>query len=137
MNKVKEYISVNGNDFLMKTDVSESEINAAQDLLGFKFDSDYDAYLAQYGLLSYESMETIGLGVDQASYRNVVGATLEAVKQWKQFPSDAVIFEDIGENNYIIYIMYKGVYQFSPSTIDIISKSLEEYLLLRFSEVSN
>ncbi|MFT5717145.1 MAG: hypothetical protein ACI9T7_001331 [Oleiphilaceae bacterium] len=137
MNKVKEYIAAKEHDFLFKADVSQDEIIAAQDTLGFKFDSDYDNYLAQYGLLSYESMETMGLGVDQTSYRNVVTATLEAVKQWEQFPSNAVILEDIGEGNYVIYIMHKGAYQFSPSAIEVISSSLEEYLLLRFSEVSN
>lgn len=136
MEKVKVYINDNYHDFLMKIDVSKDEIIIAQDKLGFKFDSDYCSYLAQYGLLSYKSIEIMGLGVSPTSYRNVVTATLEAVDQWDNFPSNAVIFEDIGEENYAIYIMNKGVFQFSPQSLELISDSLEEYLLLRFSEVS-
>ncbi|PKG85451.1 hypothetical protein CXF85_07695 [Colwellia sp. 75C3] len=135
MNKVKEYIEAKKHDFLMKTGVSKSEVNAAQDKLGFIFDADYTYYLANYGLLSYESMETFGLGVPMTSYRNIVTATLNVMKEYKSFPTNAVVIEDIGEDNYVIIVMDKGVFQFSPNSLDLISDNLEDYLLLRFSEV--
>ena len=136
MKKINEYISVHDDDFIMKINVSQDEIIKSQSQLGFKFDYDYNYYLSEYGLLSYESLETMGLGVPSTSSLNVVTATLEAAKAWPNFPSGAVVFEDIGEGNFVVYIMNKGVYQFSPSSLDLITNTIEEYLLLRFSEVS-
>jgi len=136
MKKVKEYIVTNKHDFLMKNGASTDEINTAQEKLGCKFNTDYIYYLANYGLLSYESMETFGLGVPMTSYRNVVTATLNLMNECKSFPINAVVIEDIGEDNYVIDVMEKGIFQFSPNSLEQISTSLEEYLLLRFSEVS-
>ena len=133
---VKEYILADESNFLTKVGVSSKEVDIAEGELGFEFDSDYKKYLIQYGLLSYKSMETMGLGVKYSSYRNVINATKEVLQRCESFPSNAVIFEDIGEENYSIYIMNKGMYQFSETSIDHISNTIEEYLLLRFAEVT-
>ncbi|MBA6350074.1 SMI1/KNR4 family protein [Colwellia sp. BRX8-9] len=135
MNRVEKYINENTKDFLIKGSTPKSEISDAQLKLGFSFDFEYTTYLNNYGILSYESMEILGLGVPDSSYLNVVTSTLKAIAEWGQFPQNAVVLENIGEDNYAIMIMDKGVFQFSPSSLDLITNTLESYLLLRFSEV--
>jgi len=136
MKKVDEYIKANINNFLIKTGVLGSDISNAEKALCFEFDKDYLYFLTNYGLISYESMEIKGLGVGNSSFFNAVSLTLDIKKQWDSFPINTVVLEEIGENNYVVYTMDKGVYQFSPQSLELIKATLEEYLLMRFFEVS-
>ena len=135
MQNVEKYIQANKGDFIVKGDVSEKEIKAAEQKLAFAFDNSFKTYLKQYGIISYNSLETIGLGVSASSYLNVVTATLEIKKKYTSFPKNSVIFEDIGEDNYVIYTMKKGVFQWSPNNKIKIDDTLEKFLLKRFNEV--
>ena len=133
MNKVQDYISKHKNDFILKENQSKETILNAESKLGFKFDKDYSEYLKKFGLVSFKSIEIFGLGVKENSHLNVVKNTLE-LKEEEKFPNDSVVLEYIGEANYIIYIMNKGVFQYSYNSLSLITDSFEEYLLLRFSE---
>ncbi len=136
MNKVKELINKNSENFIIKSNQSESVISEAEQKLGFKFDSIYEEYLKELGSISFESMECLGLGRSDSSYLNVVNITKEIINAEKSFPNNAVVLEDIGEGNCVIYIMNKGVFQYSVSSLDLITKTIEEYLLMRFKEMS-
>lgn len=133
MNKVQDYISKHKNDFILKENQSKETILNAESKLGFKFDKDYSEYLKKFGLISFKSIEIFGLGVKENSHLNVVKNTLE-LKEEEKFPNDSVVLEYIGEANYIIYTMNKGVFQYSYNSLSLITDSFEEYLLLRFSE---
>jgi hypothetical protein len=134
MEKVKKYINDNKSAFLIRQNVNEKDKDNAEKILSLKFDSSYSDYLLSFGCINYASMETIGLGIDESSYFNVIKATTEVRNYNETFPKDAVVFEDIGENNYVIYIMDKGVFHWATKKNKIIKKSLAEYLLMRFNE---
>lgn len=136
MKKVQEYIKKNRDLFILKENQSDESISNAQNSLGFKFDDEYFDYLKKFGFISFKSMETMGLGVKESSYLNVVKSTLELKKEDKSFPNDSVVLEYIGEANYVIYTMNKGVFQYSSNSLSLIENKLEDYLLMRFDEVN-
>ncbi|MCD6185417.1 MAG: SMI1/KNR4 family protein [Deltaproteobacteria bacterium] len=135
MENVKKYIQENKKDFFIKGNVSEEEVEKAEERLSFAFDKHFRTYLKEYGIISYESMETAGLGVSEGSYLNTVTLTLEIKGKYTSFPSNSVILENIGEDNYVIYTMLKGVFQWSPNRNTKIDDTLEGFLLKRFKEV--
>ena len=135
MENVRKYIQKNEKDFFIKANVSEGEIDKAEQRLGFVFDKSFRTYLKEYGIISYESMETAGLGISEDSYLNTVTLTLEIKEKYASFPDDSVIFENIGEDNYVIYTMFKGVFQWSPNRNTKTDNTLEDFLLKRFKEV--
>jgi len=136
MKEVDKFIEANKTKFNLKPGTSSSEISNAEQELGFRFDSDYQAYIKKYGVLSYESMELKGLGVSKVSYLNVVSATLDLKNENDKFPINTVVLEDIGENNFVVYSMNEGVFQYSIEGLELIKPLLEEFLLMRFSEES-
>lgn len=137
MEKVKRYIQKNKEDFFIKGNVSEAEINRAEQMLSFAFDKPFRTYLKEYGIISYESMETAGLGVSEGSYLNTVTVTMEIKEKYVSFPDNSVVVENIGEDNYVIYTMAKGAFQWSPNSKTEIDDTLEGFLLKRFKEVTS
>ncbi|MCG3717756.1 SMI1/KNR4 family protein [Aliarcobacter butzleri] len=137
MKKVQNYISDNRDLFILKENQTDKSISDVEDKLGFKFDSDYLEYLKRFGLICFESMEVFGIGVKENSHLNVLKNTLEIRKEEKNFPDNSVLLEYIGESNYVIYTMNKGVYQYSSNSLSLIKDNLEEYFLMRFDEVSS
>lgn len=137
MQKVKNIIEKNIASFFIKKNIDKIDVESAEKNLMMKFDDYYIDYLLSFGCITYESMETYGLGIKENSYLNVVNATKELISQYSSFPKNSVVFEFIGENNFVIYTMNNGVFQWSPNKTNLISKSLEEYLLLRINEENN
>lgn len=137
MQKVEDYIKKNRDLFILKENQSDDSISNVEDKLGFKFDTDYIEYLKKFGLISFESMEVFGIGVKENSYLNVLRNTLDVKNEEKNFPDNSVVLEYIGEKNYVIYTMNKGVYQYSSNSLSLIKDNLEEYLLMRFDEVTS
>lgn len=137
MKKVENYISNNRDLFILKENQTNESISDLEDTLGFKFDSNYLEYLKKFGLICFESMEVFGIGVKENSHLNVLKNTLEIRKEEKNFPDNSVLLEYIGESNYVIYTMNKGVYQYSSNSLSLIKDNLEEYFLMRFDEVSS
>ncbi|MFW2566115.1 SMI1/KNR4 family protein [Aliarcobacter butzleri] len=137
MKKVQNYISDNRDLFILKENQTDKSISDVEDKLGFKFDSDYLEYLKRFGLICFDSMEVFGIGVKENSHLNVLKNTLEIRKEEKNFPDNSVLLEYIGESNYVIYTMNKGVYQYSSNSLSLIKEKLEEYLLMRFDEVTS
>lgn len=137
MEKVQKYISDNRDLFILKENQTDESISDVEDKLGFKFDSNYLEYLKKFGLICFKSMEVFGIGVKESSYLSVLKNTLEVRKEEKNFPDNSVLLEYIGESNYVIYTMNKGVYQYSSNSLSPIKDKLEEYLLMRFDEVSS
>ena len=62
MEKVKNYIYKNKDLFILKENQSNKLISDAENKLGFKFDNNYFNYLKEFGFISFESLETMGLG---------------------------------------------------------------------------
>lgn len=137
MKKVEDYIKKNRDSFILKENQSDDLISNVEDKLGFKFDTDYKEYLKKFGFISFESMEVFGIGVKENSHLNVLKNTLDVKNEEKNFPSNSVVLEYIGEANYVIYTMNKGVYQYSSNSLSPINDTLEEYLLMRFDEVTS
>jgi len=137
MKKVEEYIRNKRDLFITKENQPDDLILALEDRLGFEFDTDFKEYLKKFGLISFESMEVFGIGAKENSHLSVLKNTLELKNEAKNFPDDSVVLEYIGEANYVIYTMNKGVYQYSPNSLSLIKDSLEEYLLMRFDEVTS
>lgn len=137
MKKVEDYIKKNRDLFILKENQSDDVISNLEDKLGFKFDADYIEYLKKFGLISFESMEVFGIGVKENSHLNVLRNTLDVKNEEKNFPDNSVVLEYIGEANYVIYTMNKGVYQYSNNSLSLIKDNLEEYLLMRFDEVTS
>ncbi|WP_066348604.1 SMI1/KNR4 family protein [Aliarcobacter cryaerophilus] len=134
MKKVQEYILKNKSDFILKENQSKEIIANAENRLGFKFDDDYFEYLNKFGIISYKSVEIFGLGVNENSHLNVIKNTIEIKDEDNNFPNDSVILEYVGELNYIIYTMNRGVFQYTKNSLSVVSNTLEEYLLMRFKE---
>lgn len=135
MKKVEDYIKKNSGLFILKENQSDDSISNVEDKFKFKFDTDYKEYLKKFGLISFESMEVFGIGVKENSYLNVLKNTLDAKNEANSFPDNSVVLEYIGEANYVIYTMNKGVYQYSSDSLSLIKDNLEKYLLMRFDEV--
>lgn len=134
MNKLVDFIEKNDQVLIKKNAVSDADLSAAEKALGFNFDSVYKEYLLNFGKVSYESMELYGLGVSDKSHLNVVNANKNMTSQYGNWPSNAVVLEDIAEDNYIVYVMNEGVFQFAPIECKKISNSLEEYIMMRIAE---
>ena len=137
MKKVEDYIKKNRDLFILKENQSDNSISNAEDKLKFKFDTDYKEYLKKFGLISFKSMEVFGIGVKDNSHLSVVKNTLDAKNEENNFPDNSVVLEYIGESNYVIYTMNKGVYQYSSNSLSFITDNLEKYLLMRFDEVAS
>jgi hypothetical protein len=135
MIKLAEFIEKNDQVLIKKNVVTSADLTSAESELGFSFDSDYAEYLLKYGKITYESMELYGLGVPDKSYLNVVSATKNLVSKFTNWPSNAVVLEDLAEDNYIVYVMNAGVFQFAPIECEKVSNSLEEYIMMRVDEV--
>lgn len=121
-------------DVKLKTGVTTNDISSCESELGFKFDKYYREYVLKYGKISYKSFELAGLGVPPTSFLHVVKATKQLASFHKNVPAESVMLEDIGEGAVVIYKMNLGVFQFSQYTEKKLCESLEEYILLRFSE---
>lgn len=134
MLKVKSFID-NHADVLTKADkIGLEDVALAEKALGFGFDAEYKSYLSNFGKISYNSMELYGLGVPETSYLNVVAATKELQNELGKMPDNSVVLEDIGESNYVVYQMNGGVLQVNSSDSQMISSSLEEYIMTRLLE---
>lgn len=133
---IENYIVLHKDEFSLKGPIVLDEVAVAEDLLGFKFDEDYSEYLLKFGKISFMSLELYGLGVPRVSGLNVISATALLRKEFGNFPNRSVVLEDIGEENWVIYKMNEGVFQFNRSSITLLYESLEEYVCARFDEVT-
>ncbi len=136
MKKVKEYIKQHKDLFILKENQSEEMINEVEKKLEIEFDDSYRQYLKEFGIVLFESMETFGLGVREDSHLHVIKNTIELKENDKNFPENSVALEYIGQLNYVIYIMKKGVFQYTKKSLTLICDNLEEYLLMRFDEAT-
>jgi len=135
MNKVKQYIESQEGDFFTKSNaVLDTEISEAEHTLGFTFDLAYGDYVSSFGIIAYESVELLGLGVPKDSYLNVCQATIDVRNSLENYPDNSVVLETIGEKNWVIYTMHSGVFQLSPSGLSLIDSDLENFLLTRLVE---
>jgi len=137
MQTLKDLINENKTSFFIKSNIDKTEIENAEKELQIKFDDSYIDYLLSFGAITYESMETYGVGMKVNSYLHVVKATKELISQNSTFPANSVVLEYIGENNFVIYSMNKGVFHWSSNKLELIKLSLEEYLLMRINEEGN
>ena len=82
--------------------VSTGEVEAFAKQAGVTLAPDYVEYLTQYGVISYGSLETYGLGVPETSHLNLITAT-KSLTSVKPLPPDCVPLNDIMDGYYYLY----------------------------------
>jgi hypothetical protein len=107
-----------------------SLIDSAERQLGLTFPTMLRDYLQQYGALSYGSVELLGLGVPEISYRSLVMQTRELRECG--LPHNYIAIEDQGEGFYILMALDGQIYQWNLETRSIqpsaIANNLDDYL---------
>ena len=104
MNKLAAKIDTNQADTLPAT---MSQIEQAEAQLDMVFSSEYKVYLQSFGVISYESQETFGLGVKDGSYLNIVTA-LKDFRDIPGFPKALIPLAEIGDGHYYMYDNNRG-----------------------------
>ena len=84
-----------------------SQIEQAEAQLDMVFSSEYKVYLQSFGVISYESQETFGLGVKDGSYLNIVTA-LKDFRDISGFPKALIPLAEIGDGHYYMYDNNRG-----------------------------
>lgn len=70
--------------------------------LGFSLTDDYKNFLINFGLISFESHETYGLGVKEDSYLNVFNIYKDLSND-KKYPPYAIPLMELGDGQYYLY----------------------------------
>ena len=70
--------------------------------LGFPLSEEYKKYLSDFGLISFESEETYGLGVPDNYYLNVHSIYADLSRD-TSYPSETVPLLEIGDGQYYLY----------------------------------
>jgi hypothetical protein len=99
MNKLIALIEENQADTLP---ANVAQIELAESQLGITFTSEYRTYLLDFGVISFESHETYGLGVKESSHLNIIRAVND-FRNFKGFPSSLVPLAEIGDGHYYMY----------------------------------
>ncbi len=122
---------------LYKTKGASNElIEEAQRQLNRKFANDYKEYLSKYGAISFGPYELTGLNID--SYANVVAVTLKEIQMTKNFPKDAIVLENTGNEGILILQNSDGeVYEWKDGKKGKKFTNLEEYLSELFHRLTN
>lgn len=106
---------------------SEEEISKAEQALGVVFAHDYKEYLGLFGAISFGSVEFTGLNVDK--YINVVDVTLKERSFNKNFPSDCIVIENIGNGGFLILQKSSSeIFEWSGQEPKKIFENLMEYI---------
>ncbi len=106
---------------------SKELIAEAERQLNRKFADDYKEYLSKYGAISFGPNELTGLNVD--SYANVVSVTLKENQRNQNFPKDAIVLENTGNEGLLILQSSNGeVYEWKDGKKGKMFSSLKEYL---------
>ena len=135
MEGLEHIMAIHADEITTSGLVSEEDIKEAEESLHIKFDESYRNYLSEYGVFVYRSIELYGLGVPESSHLHVVQATSKLRNYQENLPNDGVLFEDIGEANYMLYIMHRGVYHWWPSGKEKTADNIYEYIQMRVDEV--
>lgn len=128
MNNLLALVEANQADIIP---ASEEQIAHAESALGLKFTDEYRSYLRQFGVISFGSNETYGLGVKEASFLNIVSA-LTDFRVIGGFPSSLIPISDIGDGHYYMYDnSTQNVVAVSMPGIGIkqVSSNLEDFLI--------
>ena len=105
---------------------SDEVIEEAERQLNRKFASDYKEYLSKYGAISFGPYEFTGLNID--SYANVVSVTMKEIQRNKNFPKDAIVLENTGNEGILILQNSNGeVYEWKDGKKGRSYKNLKEY----------
>ncbi len=108
-------------------------IREAERQLNRKFADDYKKYLSKYGAISFGPYELTGLNVD--SYANVVTVTLKEMQRNKDFPKDAIVLENTGNEGLLILQNSDGeVYEWKDGQKGKTYRNLEEYLRSKIND---
>lgn len=81
---------------------TEAEIAQAEQDLHISFSTEYKNYLKSFGVISFESTETYGLGIKTTSYLSLYKALPEMRKE-NGFPLSAVPLSEIGDGHFYLY----------------------------------
>ena len=107
--------------------VSEKEIQLAQEELKFTFDNQYKLFLENFGAIACGSNEIFGLGIK--GYMNVITATLEARKLHKDSLNEYIVIQDYGIGDILISIDCNGnIYESRNNNNTKIYSSFNEFL---------
>ena len=107
--------------------VSEKDIQLAQEELKFTFDNQYKLFLENFGAISCGSNEIFGLGIK--GYMNVITATLEARKLHKDSLNEYIVIQDYGIGDILISIDCNGnIYESRNNNNTKIYSSFNEFL---------
>lgn len=133
MNTLKQFVALHSVDTI---NVSDEQIQAAEQDLLFKFDSAYLDYLKICGQLEYEYLEFYGLGVSATSHVNVERAYTE-LSASKTYPNNSIPVLDLGDGHYALYnVATKEVVEWCfDGIVGVLAKGLENYLIATLENV--
>ncbi|EEF27714.1 conserved hypothetical protein [Ricinus communis] len=77
-------------------------IRTLEQKLSFPLSSEYQSYLAQFGVIAFGAYETYGLGVPDNSFLNVANAYADLSRD-PGYPANSVPLMDIGDGHYYLY----------------------------------
>lgn len=107
--------------------VNDVAIKNAESILKIAFSNDYKRYLKEYGVVSLENHELMGLGGDE--YLDVVKQTAKEKNSNSKFPADCYVLENLYIDGILILQNQKGeVFQFVNNNIKKINNNLREYI---------
>jgi hypothetical protein len=133
MKAVADFLSTATKKVYSRGEQPTSVIDAAEQQLALTFPQMLRDYLQQYGALSYGSVEILGLGVPETSYRNLVTQTTEL--RQRGLPHEFVVIEDQGEGFFTLVAPDGRIWGWNieaPSTPPSgIAENLDEYLVHR------
>ncbi|MDO5651808.1 MAG: SMI1/KNR4 family protein [Moraxella sp.] len=111
---------------------TKEQIEYAQKALNITFSKEYQNFLEEFGVISYESNEIFGLGIDNHSYLNLLQITPD-LKNYANYPSQAVPLYDIGDGHYYLYDnLNQKILKFAlpnAGVYEYIDTQLEQFLL--------
>ncbi|GHT80789.1 hypothetical protein AGMMS49960_02990 [Betaproteobacteria bacterium] len=112
--------------------VPESEINNAEEKIGFPFSEEYRRFLSTFGRISFLSHETYGLGVPDDYYLNI-RHEFQDLSQDAHYPANAVPVLELGDGHYYLYdnIGKRVLLWASPNggVVKELHESLEDFLI--------
>lgn len=110
---------------------TQQEIQAAKQALQMDFSTEYQTYLAQFGVIGWGPTEIYGLGVPVSSHLNIQ-RVVAALRQGKDYPPQAVPLCDVGDGYYSLYDNQQGkilAWSMIVGVVETKEESLERFLL--------
>jgi len=131
---MKSIIEKFKSEVIIKNGITSEDITNVESELGLKVGNNLKEYLITYGALSFRSMELMGLGYSDDSYRHIVKATKNA-RKYGSIPLDSLVVEDIGEFHYVICNADDSIsYWGNGNEIEKVDSSISEYIERRMKE---